>query len=104
MNLKTWNWLAAAVHGASAVGLGVYFLVKKGTVNFNTDLYTYDVDLDADDPDNSVVTAKKAVSISDVLLKILVIVYLLQISDRLNWVQSPAAQFLFVQFPAAKID
>jgi hypothetical protein len=75
MNLKTWNWIAAGVHGASAIGLGIYFLVKKGNVNFNTDLYTYDVDLNADDPDNSVVTAKKAVSISDVLMKILVIVY-----------------------------
>jgi hypothetical protein len=75
MNLKTWNWIAAAAHGASAVGLGIYFLVKKGSVNFNTDLYTYDLDLNADDPDNSIVTAKKAVSISDVLMKILVIIY-----------------------------
>lgn len=75
MKIETWNWIAAVAHGASAVGLGIYFLVKKGSINFNTDLYTYDIDLNEEDPDNSVLTAKKAVSISDVLLKILVIVY-----------------------------
>jgi hypothetical protein len=75
MRIQTWNWLAAGIHGASAIGLGIYFLLKKGNVNFNTDLYTYDVNLNSEDPDNSVVTAKKAVNISDILLKILVIVY-----------------------------
>ncbi len=75
MRIETWNWIAAVIHAASAIGIGIYFLVEKGTVNFNTDLYTYDLNLNADDPAASEVTAKKSVTITGTLLKILVVVY-----------------------------
>lgn len=75
MRIQTWNWLAAAIHAASAIGIGVYFLVNKGNINFNTDLYTFDVDLNADNPSESNVSAKKSLTITGTLLKILVVVY-----------------------------
>jgi len=75
MNLKTLNWLAAGANGAVGVALGIYFLVKKGTVNFNTDLYNLHIALNADNPEDSVITATKAVNVTDLALKILVLVY-----------------------------
>lgn len=75
MKLSTWNWIAAAAQGGSAIGLGIYFLLKKGDVNFNTDLYNLHINLNKDDPSQSEVYARKAVTITGVLLKILVIVY-----------------------------
>jgi hypothetical protein len=75
MKLSTWNWIAAAAHGISTVGLGAYFLIKKGDINFNTDLYNFHINLNEDDPGQSTLEATKALEISGLLLKILVIVY-----------------------------
>ncbi len=75
MNLKTLNWLAAFANGAATIGLGIYFLIKKGDINFNTDLYNLHIALNADNPSESVITPTKAVTITDLVLKILVIVY-----------------------------
>lgn len=75
MNLKTLNWLAAFANGAITIGLIIYFLVKKGDITFNTDLYTFHINLNADDPANSVLTASKTWSVTGTLMKVLVIVY-----------------------------
>lgn len=75
MNIKTWNWLAAITHALIAVGLIIYFVLKKGTINFNIDLYKYGIDLNQDDPENSNVFATKVWTVSPTVLKVLVIVY-----------------------------
>ena len=76
MNIKSWNWVAAFAHGASTVGLAIYFLLKKGDVQFNTDLFSPDVKIpNLDDPSNIEVTTRQVVNISGTLLKILVIIY-----------------------------
>jgi hypothetical protein len=76
MKLKTWNWLAAAANGASAIGLGIYFLLKKGDINFNTDLYKTNIVIpNTDEPTDIKLTAEKALTITGTLLKILVVVY-----------------------------
>jgi len=75
MKLSTWNWIAAAAQGASTIGLGIYFLLKKGDINFNTDLYNFHTNLDSANPEASEVYATKALTITGLLLKILVIVY-----------------------------
>lgn len=75
MKLSTWNWSAAAAHGASAIGLGIYFLAKGGNVNFNTDLYNFHIDLNSENPSESTINATKALAISGLVMKILVIVY-----------------------------
>lgn len=75
MKLKTLNWLAAIAQGGTAIGILIYFLIKKGGINFNTALYQYDIDLDQNDPVNSTVTATQVVNVSDFVLKTLVIVY-----------------------------
>lgn len=75
MKLSTWNWTAAGAQAASAVGIGIYFLLKKGSVNFNTDLYNFHQQLNNENPEDSIITATKALSISALVLKILVVVY-----------------------------
>jgi len=76
MNLKTWNWIAAAVHAITAIVIGVIFLVKKGDINYNTDLYLNDVTIsNLDNPQDIEVTTRVAWNVSGSLLKILVIVY-----------------------------
>ena len=75
MNLKKWNWAAAIANGASAIGLGIYFLLKKGDVNFNTSLYTDHTTLNADNPNESDIYNTLSATISGTALKILVIVY-----------------------------
>lgn len=75
MNLKTWNWIAAITNYVIVIGLIIYFLVRGGNINFNTDLYTFHTNLNADDPANSIITATKSWSISGNLMKVLVIVY-----------------------------
>lgn len=75
MNIKTWNWMAAITHALIAVGLIIYFILKKGTINFNIDLYKYGIDLNQDDPENSNVFATKVWTVSPVVLKVLVVVY-----------------------------
>lgn len=75
MKLSTWNWIAAAAQGGSAIGLGIYFLLKKGGVNFNTDLYNFHINLNNEDPSQSEIYTTKALTITGELLKILVIVY-----------------------------
>jgi hypothetical protein len=76
MDLKPWNWIAAFAHGASAVGLGIYFLLNKGDIQFNTDLYASDVVIkNLDDPTDIELTNREVVNISGTLLKILVVVY-----------------------------
>ena len=75
--LSTWNWIAAIAHGISAIALGIYFLAKKGGINFNTDLYDIRIKLNQDSPENSELFAKRAFIVSDTLLKAIVIVYFL---------------------------
>jgi hypothetical protein len=76
MNLKTWNWIAAATHGIAAIVIGIIFLVKKGEINFNTDLYLNDVEIqNLDNPKDVIITTRKAWNVSSALLKILVVVY-----------------------------
>lgn len=75
MKLSTWNWLAAAAQGAAGVGIGIWFLVQKGDINFNTDLYNFHINLNNDNPSESNVYATKAVAISGILMKILIVVY-----------------------------
>lgn len=75
MNLKSLNWLAAFANGVITIGLIIYFLVQKGNINFNTDLYTFHTNLNVDDPANSIITAEKSWSISGNLLKYLVVIY-----------------------------
>lgn len=76
MNLKTWNWIAAAVHGITAIVIGVIFLVKKGDISYNTDLYLNDVKItNLDNPQDIEVTTREVWNVSGSLLKILVIVY-----------------------------
>jgi len=75
MNLKSWNRLAFFTHAAITIALIVYFIVKKGGINFNTDLYTFHIKLNENDPGNSELTAEKTLSVSGTALKVLVVVY-----------------------------
>lgn len=78
MKLSTWNWIAAAAHGASAIGLAIYFIAKnEGQINFNTDLYDFRIKMNADDPENSELVARKSARVTASTLKILIIVYFL---------------------------
>jgi hypothetical protein len=43
MNLKKLNWMAAIAQGATGLGILIYFLIKKGNINYNTALYQYDI-------------------------------------------------------------
>ena len=75
MNLTKLNWLAAIAQGGTGLGILIYFLIKKGDINFNTALYQYDVDLNTEDPADSTITAKQVVNVSGLFMKILVVVY-----------------------------
>jgi hypothetical protein len=78
MKLSTWNWIAAAANGASALGLGIWFLVQKGDINFNTTLYNLHItDFNVDKPEDSVLTPTPALNVTGLVMKILVIVYFL---------------------------
>lgn len=75
MNLTKLNWAAAIAQGATGLGILIYFLIKKGNINYNTALYQYDIDLNQDDPIASIVTASLVWNVSGTLMKVLVIVY-----------------------------
>ncbi len=76
MNLRTWNWLAAIANGAALIGLGIYFLVVKKSITFNTTLYnTHITNFNEESPNQSTVVVTPALTISELALKILVIVY-----------------------------
>jgi hypothetical protein len=77
MKLSTWNWIAAGVHGFSAIVLSIYFLAEKGNINFNTDLYDFRIKLKENEPENSEISAKKATRVTLTTLKTLLIVYFL---------------------------
>lgn len=75
MNLKKLNWGAAIAQGVTGLGILIYFLIKKGAINFNTALYQYDIDLNQDDPVNSKVVANMVWNVSSNLMKALVVIY-----------------------------
>jgi hypothetical protein len=75
MNLKTLNWGAAIAQGGTALGILIYFLVKKGNINYNTALYQYDIDVNQEDPVASIVKAVLVWNVTGTLMKVLVIVY-----------------------------
>ena len=76
MKVSTLNWLAAGANAAALIGLGIYFLVKKGNLNFNTTLYNLHItDFNIDNPNSSTVTATPALDVTGLALKILIIVY-----------------------------
>lgn len=75
MNLTKLNWIAAAAQGGTAIAILIYFLIKKGNINYNTALYQYDIDLNQEDPIASVVTASLVWNVSGTLMKVLVIIY-----------------------------
>ena len=78
MKLSTWNWIAAAANGASALGIGIWFLVQRGNINFNTTLYNLHItDFNVDKPEDSVLTPTPALNITGLVMKILVVVYFL---------------------------
>lgn len=78
MKLSTLNWLAGGANAAALIGLGIYFLVKKGGVNFNTTLYNLHItDFNTENPNSSTVTATPALDVTGVALKIIVLVYFL---------------------------
>lgn len=75
MNLKTLNWSAAIAQGLTGLGILIYFLVKKGNINYNTALYQYDIDVNQEDPVASIVKAVLVWNVTGTLMKVLVIVY-----------------------------
>jgi hypothetical protein len=83
MNLKTLNITAAVVHALILIGLLVWFIVREGTTNFNTQLFKYSYDpfdadfpqVDNNNPDSTKVVATQMVTFSDWTLKTLVLVY-----------------------------
>ncbi len=76
MKLSTWNWTAAVANGASALGLGIWFLLNKGNINFNTTLYNLHItDFNVDNPEASILTPTPALAITGLVMKILVVVY-----------------------------
>lgn len=76
MNLKTWNILAAIANGAALIGLGIYFLVVKKSITFNTTLYNIHItNFNDTSPNESTVVATPALVISELALKIIVLVY-----------------------------
>lgn len=83
MNLKTLNITAAVVHALILIGLLIWFIVREGTTNFNTQLFKYSYDpfdadfpqVDDNNPDSTKVVATKMVTLSDWTLKTLVLVY-----------------------------
>jgi hypothetical protein len=79
MKLSTWNWIAAVANGASAVGLGLWFLLQKdGDINFNTTLYNLHItDFNVDNPEASIVTPTPALNVTGLVMKILVVIYFL---------------------------
>ena len=51
VKLSSLNFYAFLLHLLSAIGIGVYFLVSKKEVQYNTDLYTYKItSIDPNDP------------------------------------------------------
>lgn len=75
MNLTKLNWIAAIAQGGTGLGLLIYFLIKKGDIQFNTALYKYDVELNTENPNNSIVKASEVVNVSSFFMKSLVIIY-----------------------------
>lgn len=43
ISLKNYNKYAFLLHFLSAVGIIIYFIIKKGDINFNTNLYSYKI-------------------------------------------------------------
>jgi hypothetical protein len=76
-NLKKLNWAAAIAQGVTGLGILIYFLVKKGDINYNTALYQYDIDEDQNDPANSKVIASMVWDVSGTFMKALVVIYFL---------------------------
>jgi hypothetical protein len=75
MNLKKLNWVAAIAQGATGLGILIYFLIKKGNINYNTALYQYDIDEDQENPVDSTVIASLVWNVSGSLMKALVVIY-----------------------------
>ena len=76
MNLRTWNWLACITQLVVAIAIIIYFVVKKGNINFNTTLYNIHItDFNVDNPNSSVLTVTPAVNVTGTAMKVLVVVY-----------------------------
>jgi len=76
MKLSTWNWSAAVTHLVVAIAVIIYYVVKKGDINFNTTLYNIHItDFNVDNPNSSIVTTTPALDVTGITMKVLVIVY-----------------------------
>ena len=78
MKVSTWNWTAAVTQLVVAIAIIIYYVVKKGDINFNTTLYNIHItDFNVDNPNSSVVTTTPALNVTGIAMKVLVVVYFL---------------------------
>lgn len=76
MKLSTWNWSAAVVQLVVAIAIIIYYVVKKGDINFNTTLYNIHItDFNVDNPNSSVVVTTPALDVTGTTMKVLVVIY-----------------------------
>jgi hypothetical protein len=76
MKLSKWNLLAAIANGAVLIGLAIYFIVVKKSITFNTTLYNIHIsEFNDSNPSQSTVITTPALVVSELALKILIIVY-----------------------------